>query len=278
MDIYERTCFEISEIVTKRYSTSFYWATRVLGAEKRRAIFGIYGFVRFADEIVDTFHETNQEQLLDKFIKDYYSALQDGISMNPIIHSYVRTVAKYGISDEWTAAFLKSMNMDLQKQQYVNDAELQEYIYGSADVVGLMCLKVFVDGSEEAYARVTESAQKLGSAFQKVNFLRDLQNDVDDLGRNYFHEFSKDSFTDAVKYRLVADIEADFISARSGISLLPGRSKLAVHIAYFYYVALLKKIKKTPASRILVTRIRISNAMKMFLLLLSVYRYWTKSI
>ena len=278
MDLYLQTSFELSEQLTKKYSTSFYWATRMLEKEKREAVFAIYGFVRIADEIVDTFHSINQKQNLENFERDYYLALEQGLSVNPILHSFVHTVKKYAINREWIDAFLTSMKMDLDKKQYESQQELETYIYGSADVVGLMCLKVFVGGDEDFFARVSAPAMKLGSAFQKVNFLRDLQDDVTDLGRCYFHDFSKESFDEARKNEYVQQIAADFSAARKGISQLPGRSKLAVHVAYFYYLALLKNIAKTPAEKILTKRIRVSNPYKFFLLLLSLYYYYSKSI
>ena len=278
MDLYLRTSLKISKIITRNYSTSFFWATKMLEAKKREAVFAVYGFVRLADEIVDTFHTINQQKALEDFENEYNSAMECGISINPVIHAFVDVVKKYNINNEWVRAFLQSMKMDLQKKNYTNSEELEQYIYGSADVVGLMCLKIFVNGSDEAFAKVSEPAMKLGSAFQKVNFLRDLKNDVDDLGRSYFYDFSKESFNDTKKAEYVQQISADFKAARKGISELPGRSKLAVHVAYFYYVALLKKIAKTPSQHILSKRVRVSNFEKMYLLLLSVCYYYGKLI
>ncbi|MFZ4455497.1 MAG: phytoene/squalene synthase family protein [Bacteroidales bacterium] len=266
MDIYTNTAFSISENVTKHYSTSFYSATRFFDTESRKAIFSIYGFVRFADEIVDTFHEFDKATLLQKFENDYYDAMKQGISLNPVLHSFQITVKKYRITDDLVQAFLRSMKYDLEKTEYANRAEIDDYIFGSADVVGLMCLKVFCNGNDSEYHELKHSAMKLGSAFQKVNFLRDLKNDVENLGRCYFPNVGKSSFDERAKSLIIDEIQNDFDEAYKGIQQLPKNAKLPVLIAYTYYLALLHKIKRTPAERIMTERIRVSNFQKTLLI------------
>ncbi|MFN8255981.1 MAG: phytoene/squalene synthase family protein [Bacteroidales bacterium] len=271
--LYHKSAFKISRLITKSYSTSFSFATSLFEKEMREAIYSIYGFVRFADEIVDTFHGYDKNYLLDKFEKDYYEAFNHGISLNPILHSFQITVKKYNISDEHIRAFLNSMKFDLEKKEYTTKREADQYIYGSADVVGLMCLKVFCNGNEQLYASLVKPAMKLGSAFQKVNFLRDLKHDTQMLDRRYFPEVSAKSLDDESKDVIIRDIENDFRLAYQGIKQLPGRSKLAVLLAYYYYRILLNKIKCSPASKVMESRIRISNAQKMGLLLKAVFVY-----
>lgn len=278
MFIYTEIAFKTSKLVTKAYSTSFALAVRTLSKEMQRAIYSIYGFVRLADEIVDTFHTVNQELVFDSFERDYFEALANGISMNPILHAFVVTTKKYNIPAHLVDSFLKSMRANLKKLNYENNNELNDYIYGSADVVGLMCLMVFVHGDQQLYDKLKKPAMKLGSAFQKVNFLRDLKADVELLDRRYFPEFSKNSFDEATKHQLVLDIESDFREARIGIEGLPGKSKLAVFIAFVYYNQLLKKLKNTPAIEIMQTRIRISNFVKIMLFGKSYIKYALKII
>ena len=273
MDLYDEISFKTSKLITKKYSTSFSVAVSLLTTEMQQAIYSIYGFVRLADEIVDTFNFVDQERLLEDFKRDYYKALFDGISMNPVLQAFTLTVKKYNIPAELVDSFLKSMKADLHKQKYYNTDELNEYIYGSADVVGLMCLKVFVNGDRRLYDELKGPAMKLGSAFQKVNFLRDMKADTEELNRSYFPEFSLNSFNEDIKYKLIESIESDFHEAKQGISKLPGKSKLAVFIAYIYYKRLLHNLKLTPAEKILSARIRISNHKKMFLLGTSYIRY-----
>ena len=273
MKQYNETALNISRIVTQNYSTSFSIATRLFEKEMREAIYSIYGFVRFADEIVDTFHEYDKKYLLEKFETDYYDAVKQGISLNPILHSFQQAVKKYTIPDEHIQAFLTSMKYDLVKKQYIDKTETDKYIYGSADVVGLMCLKVFCKGDDKLYKRLEEPAMKLGSAFQKVNFLRDLKDDIEILDRTYFPNIQQDRFDEENKAIVIKDIENDFKSAYIGIKKLPKRSKLAVLLAYYYYKSLLKKIKNTPATRILESRIRISNAKKMYMLSKAMFIY-----
>lgn len=269
MNLYDKTCFQLSEQVTRNYSTSFYSASRLFGPEIRTAIFSIYGFVRYADEIVDTFHEFDKALLLNAFENDYYQAYNNGISLNPILQSFQLTVKKYNIPDEYIRTFLKSMRMDLEKKRYENHDEIREYIHGSADVVGLMCLKVFCIGNDMLFRELEEPAARLGSAFQKVNFLRDLKDDSENLDRSYFPGTDRHSFGEVEKQRIVEDIEYDFGMALQGIRKLPDNSKFAVTVAYFYYMSLLSKIKSTPATQIISRRIRVSNISKLNLMLKS---------
>lgn len=266
MDIFKHTSFKLSKQVTQVYSTSFSLATRMLKKEMRDAIYSVYGFVRFADEIVDTFHEHDKAKLLERFEADFYQAMEDGISLNPILNSFQYTVKKYNIPVEHIDAFIKSMRSDLQTNNYTNGEDIADYIYGSADVVGLMCLRIFVNGNQTQYDALKEPAMKLGSAFQKVNFLRDLKNDTLILGRSYFPEMEFNNINSQVKEALVSQINQEFKFAYEGIKKLPQRSKLAVLLAYYYYKRLLLKLKRTPAERIISERIRISNAQKIILL------------
>lgn len=266
MELYNEISFRTSKFITQKYSTSFSIAVSFLPHEMRQAIYSIYGFVRLADEIVDTFHTINQKLVLDNFERDYYDAMANGISMNPVIHSFALTVQKYNIPSEHVDSFLKSMKTDLNVHIYKSNDELCEYIYGSADVVGLMCLMVFVNGDSQLYADLEKPAMKLGSAFQKVNFLRDLKSDIEQLGRNYFPKFDIYSFDESMKYELIKDIETDFKQAKEGIDNLPGRSKLAVYIAYIYYKKLLKIMKRTSADTIMEKRIRVSDPIKLVLI------------
>lgn len=264
--LYNDTTSQISRIVTKKYSTSFYWSSQFFSKEIRKEIFNIYGFVRFADEIVDSFHDYDKQTLLDRFIQEFEYALVERISLNPIIHSFVETVYKHNIDRKHIDAFLESMKFDLVKSDYQTDAEIQKYIYGSAEVIGLMCLKVFCKGDQSYYETLEPGAIKLGAAFQKVNFLRDLQNDTLELHRNYFPNILHDTFNEETKNEIVKDIENDFAIAKISIKKLPKGSKLAVLIAFEYYLCLLKKIKKTEANAILSSRIRIPNYWKLFLI------------
>ncbi|GAA4846407.1 phytoene/squalene synthase family protein [Algivirga pacifica] len=264
--LFDEVSLKSSEIVTRSYSTSFSLAVRMLAPSIRGAIYGIYGFVRFADEIVDTFHDYPKEQLLDEFTEDYYTALERGISMNPILNSFIAVVKEYNIQDELVRAFLKSMRMDLHKSEYNTQKEYEEYIYGSADVVGLMCLKVFVNGDEQRYEALKDSAMRLGSAFQKVNFLRDLKNDVDVLDRTYFPGIDLKNLTPENKAKIIQEIEEDFNEALKGIQQLPLNAKFGVYTAYVYYRRLLTKLRNTPSEKIITTRVRVSNPMKLGLI------------
>ena len=273
MKLYNDNSFQVSKLTTRNYSTSFSLATSWFDKNIRDAIYSIYGFVRFADEIVDTFHEFDKKYLLTKFEADYYDAMKYGISLNPVLHSFQITVKKYKIADDHIQAFLSSMKRDLEKKDYYKKSETDEYIYGSADVVGLMCLKVFCNGNDALYNELEFSAMKLGSAFQKVNFLRDLKNDIENLDRRYFPQIDEKTFNNDHKIALINDIEKDFNIAYIGIKKLPGRSKLSVLIAYNYYRNLLIKIKNTQAHQIMETRIRISNARKIGLLVKTLLVY-----
>ena len=264
--LYDEVSFKVSKVITRSYSTSFSIAVSFLDDEMQNAIYSIYSFVRSADEIVDTFLEHDKKRLLDKFESDYYEALKNGISLNPVLHSFQLTVKKHLIPDELIQSFLSSMRSDLVKSTYNSKSEIDTYIYGSADVVGLMCLAVFTKGNNSSYNSLKEPAMKLGSAFQKVNFLRDLRNDTESLDRQYFPEMGNGVFNDQIKNEIITDIERDFSSAREGISALPENAKLAVLIAFYYYQRLVRKIKLTPASKLMTVRIRISGTQKMVLL------------
>lgn len=273
MKLYHETTIKISCLITENYSTSFSLATSLIERERRDAIYSVYGFVRYADEIVDSFHGYDKKYLLTKFESDYYEAIEHGVSLNPVLNSFMLAVNKYNISDDHIQSFLKSMKFDLEKTDYVSKSEIDEYIYGSADVVGLMCLKVFCNGDEQLYNELEAPAMKLGSAFQKVNFLRDLKNDIENLDRRYFPEIDKERFNEKVKLNVIKDVENDFDDAYKGIKRLPKESKLAVLIAYYYYRCLLEKIKWTSANKLLETRIRVSNPRKLLLMLKAMVVY-----
>lgn len=260
--IFDKVSFECSRNVTKSYSTSFSSAVKMLAPSIRQDIYNIYGFVRFADEIVDSFHDFNKVELFDLFENDLRNTLRYKISLNPILNSFQHTVAKYNIPEELIGAFMQSMKLDLIKTEYKTREEYNEYIYGSADVVGLMCLKVFVKGDIAKYEALKESAMKLGSAFQKVNFLRDLKADFEDLSRTYFPNTDLNQLDEISKKEIINDIEADFKAAYEGILHLPLEAKFGVYTAYAYYKKLLSKLKKTPSAEIKNTRIRVSDYQK----------------
>lgn len=264
--LFDQVSFKSSKLVTKEYSTSFSIAVNMLAPSIRDAIYSIYGFVRFADEIVDSFHDYNKVDLLNEFELEYYKAMTNGISLNPILNSFQQTVKKYNISDDLVGAFMKSMRMDLYKNEYHTQQEYQEYIYGSADVVGLMCLKVFVNGDDQKYNELKDAAMSLGSAFQKVNFLRDLKDDVNDLSRTYFPGINLKSLTPENKQVIIDEIEHDFKLAYAGIVRLPNEAKFGVYTAFVYYKSLLQKLKNTPSHQIIEKRIRVSNPAKVGLL------------
>ena len=271
--IFDEVSYSCSEKVTKTYSTSFSLATRLLSENIRKDIYNIYGFVRFADEIVDSFHNYNKEELFEDFSIDLSKALKNKIHLNPILNSFQYTFHKYNIDINLVNAFMKSMRMDLSKKKYTTVKEYKEYIYGSADVVGLMCLKVFVQGNQKLYLSLKESAMSLGSAFQKVNFLRDLKADKVDLNRSYFPNTSFDNLKESEKNDIVKDIEKDFYHGLIGIKRLPIEAKFGVFMAYRYYNQLLKKLKKTPATEIINKRIRVPNLKKLELLTRSYVKY-----
>lgn len=264
--IFDNVSFDCSVKVTKAYSTSFSSAVKMLAPSIRQDIYNIYGFVRFADEIVDTFHDYDKEILFAQFENDLALALSQKISLNPILNSFQHTVHKYNIPNELIDAFMKSMKLDLYKTKYTTVEEYNEYIYGSADVVGLMCLKVFVNGDIEKYDELKHSAMRLGSAFQKVNFLRDLKADYEDLSRTYFPNTDLSQLDEASKQQIIAEIEADFNAGFEGIKNLPIEAKFGVYTAYRYYKKLLKKLQKTPSLEIKNTRIRVSDYQKVQLL------------
>ncbi len=257
--IFDEVSFKCSVLVTKSYSTSFSMAVYMLAPSIRGAIYSIYGFVRFADEIVDSFHGFDKESLINDFENEYYKAQKFGISLNPILNSFQQTVKKYNIEDDLIQSFLKSMKMDLIKSDYHSKLEYNDYIYGSADVVGLMCLKVFVNGNDQKYNELKFEAMRLGSAFQKVNFLRDLKDDNLVLNRNYFPGVNLNSFDENAKTRIIKEIEEDFKIAFQGIKKLPLEAKFGVYTAYVYYKKLLNKLEKTPSHKIGTERIRVSN-------------------
>ncbi|MDP2686763.1 MAG: phytoene/squalene synthase family protein [Aequorivita sp.] len=269
-DIVSESC---SKKVTETYSTSFSLATRMLGPSIRQDIYNIYGFVRFADEIVDSFHDYEKEILFNRFQTALEEALQDRISLNPILNSFQKTVYKYNIEKELIDTFMGSMRLDLTKNTYTTAAEFNEYIYGSADVVGLMCLKVFVKGDDEKYNELKEAAMNLGSAFQKVNFLRDLKEDYENLSRTYFPNTNLESLDETSKQKIIEEIEENFNKGYQGILLLPPEAKLGVFIAYRYYKRLLKKLQQTPAVEIKNARIRVPNIEKIGLLTRSYVKY-----
>ena len=266
---YDALSYILSQQITKKYSTSFHSATTLFSDETRKAIQSIYGFVRLADEIVDTFHNTDKKYLLEKFEADYYDAHKQGISLNPLLHSFQLTVKKYGIDDAYIQDFLSSMKADLEKKEYKSLSEMNDYIYGSADVVGLMCLKVLCRGDLKLFQSLVMPAMRLGSAFQKVNFLRDIKEDIQQLGRHYFPQVVVSQLDESTKAELVKDIEKDFEVAYSGIRRLPDDSRLPVMVAYKYYRSLLHKIKQTPATELMNRRIRISDSRKLGLLITS---------
>lgn len=271
--LFDNVSYNCSKIVTESYSTSFSLATKMLGTSIRSDIYNIYGFVRFADEIVDTFHDYNKAELFNNFESDLQHAIEHKISLNPILNSFQHTYHKYDIPFELVSSFMKSMRMDLAKKQYKTTAEYKEYIYGSADVVGLMCLCVFVDGNKTQYDELKESAMALGSAFQKVNFLRDLKADFELLERSYFPNTNLLELDEASKKRIVDEIKADFTLGYSGIERLPADAKFGVYTAYKYYNKLLQKLQNTPPLEIKNTRIRVPNYQKFGLLAKSYVNY-----
>ena len=273
-ELFDSVSYSCSKLVTKRYSTSFSLAVNMLAPSIRADIYNIYGFVRFADEIVDTFHDYKKKELLAQFERDYYDAKKNGISLNPILNSFQHTVQKYNINDHLVDAFLDSMKADLNQIDYMTKEEYDKYIYGSADVVGLMCLKVFVNGDQAKYDELKGPAMRLGSAFQKVNFLRDLKNDFELLNRSYFPNLDLGQLNQQSKEIIVEEIEEDFdVAFREGILKLPVEAKFGVYMAYRYYRKLLKKLKKVPSQDIMETRVRISNPMKINLLARSYVKY-----
>lgn len=271
MDLYTATCLECSKLITKRYSTSFSLGIQAFDKKFRPPIYAIYGFVRYADEIVDTFHDKDKATLIARFRAETFTAIAEQISLNPVLHSFQIVVHQYNMDHHLVDAFLKSMEMDLDKSRY-DDTTYNEYIYGSAEVVGLMCLAVFCEGDKQKYNNLVPTARSLGAAFQKVNFLRDIKSDFEERGRTYFPEVDFTNFSEADKKLIETDIQKDFDHALEGIKQLPSGTKLGVYIAYRYYLQLFKKIKATPAQTVANKRIRVTDSLKMWLFAKAVIR------
>ena len=271
--IFDDVSNDCSKIVTKTYSTSFSLATKMLSKRIRQHIYNIYGFVRFADEIVDSFHDYDKEMLFKEFSSDLEKSLKNRIHLNPILNSFQATFHKFNINRDLVDSFMSSMEKDLHKKKYMSNQEYEDYIYGSADVVGLMCLKVFVNGDTKKYEELKFFAMRLGSAFQKVNFLRDLKDDFEVLNRTYFPNTDLNQLDEKSKIKIINEIEADFKEGLNGIKKLPIEAKFGVFMAYRYYSQLLKKLKKTPALELKNTRIRVPNYKKIELLTRSYVKY-----
>lgn len=270
--LFDDLSYKISKQTTKQYSTSFSLGILALSPKIRNSIYAIYGYVRLADEIVDSFHDFDRTTLLSRFRAQTNEALEEKISLNPILQSFQETIHQYEIDRQLIDQFLKSMEMDLQKIDYNSDL-YKEYILGSAEVVGLMCLHIFVDGNKEQYEKLKPSAMKLGSAFQKVNFIRDLKDDYQILGRTYFPNVDITYFDNSVKEHIEAEIQQEFREALEGIKNLPNSSRFGVYLAFRYYISLFRKIKRTPAKKIINQRIRISNGRKFSLMMSSYVQY-----
>lgn len=270
--LFDDVSVQCSKLTTRAYSTSFSLGIYFLKNNLRNPIYAIYGFVRFADEIVDSFEGFDKKYLLEKFKAETYEAIENKISLNPILNSFQQVVHKYGISHNLIETFLKSMEMDLEKVDYSTEI-YNQYILGSAEVVGLMCLHVFTEDNKKLYEELKPFAMKLGAAFQKINFLRDVKADYQILGRTYFPNVDMTMFSSCTKLKIEAEIEADFKEALVGIKKLPVSAKGGVYLAYVYYNSLFKKIKNVPAQRILTERIRISNGEKFSLMLNSMFQY-----
>lgn len=275
--LFDRASLACSKRITHCYSTSFTLGIRTLDARFHEAIYAVYGFVRWADEIVDTFHDRDKAALLREFRDETYRAIDEQFSMNPVLHAFQLAVHRYGIDREFIEAFLHSMAMDLDDIEY-DQALYDEYIYGSAEVVGLMCLRVFCQGDEAGFERLRHPARRLGAAFQKINFLRDLRSDFEDRGRVYFPGLRYEAFDDAAKQAIEADIRADFEAGYAGIRALPPTARLGVYLAYVYYLKLFDRIRRLPAARILAGRVRVPDNTKLLLLLGSYFRYRLRAI
>jgi phytoene synthase len=270
--IYDNLSHQFAKRTTKRYSTSFSMGIRLLAPELRQPIYDVYGFVRLADEIVDSFHGFDKEKLLNDFREQTWESIESGISLNPILNAFQKTVNDFKIDHDLIATFLKSMEMDLDYSTY-SQKEYENYILGSAEVVGLMCLKIFVFGDQQEYLRLKHYAMKLGSAFQKINFLRDLKDDYNTLGRTYFPGIDMSEFNNEIKKQIEEDIEKDFRMGYEGIVQLPKKSRFGVYLAYIYYFKLFNKIKQLPAEVILKERVRISNKRKYSLVVTGYMRH-----
>lgn len=265
VDLFNSTALKVSQLVTERYSTSFTLGIKTLDKKFRDPVFAIYGFVRYADEIVDTFHDHDKKKLLERFKKDTYDAISEKLSFNPILHSFQSVVNQYAIDHDLIDAFLHSMEMDIFQHEYTENG-YQEYIYGSAEVVGLMCLRVFCEGDDAQFQSLKAPARRLGAAFQKVNFLRDIKSDFKERGRTYFPGVDFSKFSEESKSRIEADIQEDFDAAYEGIKRLPKGARLGVYLAYVYYLSLFGKIKRLPVSKVMTERVRIPDAKKALLL------------
>lgn len=272
--LFDELSYSVSKITTEKYSTSFSLGILALKPSIRKAIYAIYGYVRLADEIVDSFHDFDKENLLKRLKIETQIALQEGISLNPILQSFQHTVHQYKIDVALIDRFLHSMEMDLQKIDYNSDL-YKEYIFGSAEVVGLMCLQVFTGGNKVHYEELKPYAMKLGSAFQKINFLRDLKEDYQTLGRSYFPNIDMNVFDNSVKSQIENEIEEEFREALVGIGKLPNSAKFGVYLAYKYYFSLFKKIKSKSSNEILTSRVRVANSQKAFVAFKSYIRYKT---
>ncbi|WP_305982346.1 phytoene/squalene synthase family protein [Roseivirga thermotolerans] len=272
MELFDQTTLECSKLITQRYSTSFTLGIRTLHKKLHFPIYAIYGFVRYADEIVDTFHSKDKLALLDKFEQDTFEAISEKISLNPVLHAFQLVVNQYQIDHQLIKAFLHSMRLDLSETSY-NQEGYEEYIYGSAEVVGLMCLKVFCNGNNHLYEELVPPAKKLGAAFQKVNFIRDIKSDYEERGRVYFPGVNFNDFSLSAKEAIEADIQHDFDEALAGIRKLPAEARLGVYLAYRYYLKLFKKIKACPPQRIKEERIRIPDTRKLTMLLGIYFRH-----
>jgi phytoene synthase len=264
MELYDKSCFECSKLITNNYSTSFSLGIKAFDSELHLPIYGIYGFVRFADEIADTFHHIDKQKHLADFKTQTYQAIDEKISLNPILQSFQLVVNKYGIEKEIIEPFFRSMEMDLDIKDF-HQKLYDEYVYGSAEVIGLMCLRVFCNGDNKAYQEMLPFARKLGSAFQKINFLRDLKSDFEDRGRSYFPGIDINSFNEIEKKKLEQEIEEEFYDGEKGLAMLPKSAQLGVTIAWSYYFELLKSIKKVEATKLINERIRVPDNKKYIL-------------
>jgi phytoene/squalene synthetase len=277
MELFDLTSYKCSKLITEHYSTSFTLGIKTLDKKFHYPVYGVYGFVRCADEIVDTFHGHDQAKLLQQYKADTYQAIQNRISLNPVLHAFQKVVHEYSIDLEFVEAFLKSMEMDLEGKRYNKDL-YDEYIYGSAEVVGLMCLRIFCEGDTQMFDRLKEPARSLGAAFQKVNFLRDMKSDYKDRGRVYFPKVDFQCFDNDCKKEIEDDIRQDFARAYQGILGLPRTARMGVYLAYIYYLKLFRKIQHLPAARILSERVRVPDNTKLALLLGSYVKYRLNTI
>ena len=264
-DLYNHSCAQCSKLITKNYSTSFSLGIRMFDKEFREPIYGIYGFVRFADEIVDTFHDFNKKELLADFRKETFKAISLGISLNPVLHSFQKVVNQFKIDHQLITDFLDSMEMDLYKTTYESEVLYNKYIYGSAEVVGLMCLQVFTKGDKLFFEQLAPYARSLGAAFQKINFLRDMNSDLEERGRIYFPGIDLTRFDENTKQTILKDIQIDFDKSLEGIRLLPKGARRGVYLAYVYYLNLYKNIRNASIEKILAERIRVSDKRKAYL-------------